>query len=115
VTDHDAVRAADIDAIRAREAAATKGPWAAAHKAVIAVSDGTYVVSTYDQATAEFIAAARTDIPALLAANAALAERLTYLESAWKTIQPQGLCFDTDCPCTAHTAVPVAPEIEEQS
>lgn len=69
---------ADHDAIRARAEAATPGPWRAdssdGHELDIIESDQHYIAGdVYRSADAIFIHHARTDIPALLDANAALA------------------------------------------
>lgn len=60
----------DTDAIRAREQAATEGPWATEPRlsyTSIRSSDDITRADAVREADAEFIAAARTDVPALLA------------------------------------------------
>jgi len=67
----------DLAAIRARSDAATPGPWRAFHHATEAEvsyvgADGHAVAEVRHVADAEFIAHARTDVPALLARIAEL-------------------------------------------
>lgn len=84
----------DLDAIEAREAAATPGPWVACYvpydgcdDPVIETSSGTYIAQTvYDtlsfsaehnvDSDTVFIAAARRDVPALVAEVRRLREEL---------------------------------------
>lgn len=65
----------DLDAIRARAEAATEGPWFAWDRAV-----GWNIVITRPE-DAAFIAAARTDVPALLAEVERLREALAASEA----------------------------------
>ena len=81
----------NLDAIRRRAAAATPGPWVVGDRAglhsheVVISPTGRMVGLDWDAtgtADAEFIAAARTDITALLAEVAALRARVAELEGA---------------------------------
>ncbi len=74
----------DIDAIKARAEAATPGEWqATTHWEVSAISQHIALCAEMNgRWNAEFIAHARTDIPALLAYIAALNEVIERLEAA---------------------------------
>jgi hypothetical protein len=99
----------DLDPIKAREAAATPGPWAIANVAPAWASgrdEWNVVPGVIDQCTsagcgpivepadADFIAHARTDVPALLAE----VERLRAELAARADDTPNNcLCGDPDC------------------
>lgn len=59
----------ELQAIKARAAAATPGPWSVNNTDpdVVLDSDGRFVGRADEDADAEFIAHARTDVPALIA------------------------------------------------
>lgn len=73
----------DVDAIRARAATATPGPWTTSSEHSVRAGDDELVATTtaYERhaADAEFIAHARSDIPALLAQVARLRDALETL------------------------------------
>lgn len=118
MTDHDAVRGADVDAIRARESAATPGPWEVMvltdphHEDEYILTrkvgrDDVRIGESDEQADAVFIVNARTDIPALLDANDALtteAERQAELTSTCSCeTGPFGTGPEADC--SVHGAI----------
>jgi hypothetical protein len=78
----------DIEGIKARLAAATPGPWALVDFPVMfprvqsIAEDKTSICETWEWADARFIAAAPTDIAALLAEVDRLLARIAELERA---------------------------------
>lgn len=68
----------DLDAIKARYEAATEGPWDRCNTSVDASGPGR-IAAHVDQPDAEFIAYARTDVPALVAEVERLRSRINGL------------------------------------
>lgn len=109
--------APDLAAIRGREAAATQGPWHNEHEGegpCVSVGDYGWVCSgpnwpAYDvdsdqgQADAEFIAHARTDVPALLATLT------TALRLVWDMTDDGECWLDHHGGCQAHAYLSLGP------
>jgi hypothetical protein len=73
----------DLDAIDAREAAATPGLWIASTTGYPTVFRGHHTVP-YIQADADFIAHARTDVPAMSAELRELRAEIQQRQQAWE-------------------------------